>query len=74
MTCKGGAIIKSITTLREHAGLTQTQLAEMLNVTQSTVSQWEIGDKNPRFEKIPQLAEALGCTINDLFKKEDSDG
>ena len=40
---------------------------EKLNVLQSTVAMWESGDNTPRTEKLPELAEILKCTIDDLF-------
>ncbi len=53
--------------LRLSVGLTQSELAEKLNVLQSTVAMWESGDNTPRTEKLPELAEILKCTIDDLF-------
>lgn len=55
--------------LRERAGLTQIQLAAALNVSQSTVSQWETGAALPTTDKLPKLAEILGCRIDDLFRE-----
>ena len=43
--------------LRLSVGLTQSELAEKLNVLQSTVAMWESGDNTPRTEKLPELAE-----------------
>lgn len=48
-------------------GLTQAELAERVSVTQSQVAQWERGAAMPSAAKLPLLAEALGCTIDDLF-------
>lgn len=53
--------------LRLSVGLTQSELAEKLNVLQSTVAMWESGDNTPRTEKLPELAEILKCEISDLF-------
>nr|WP_233995346.1 helix-turn-helix transcriptional regulator [Levilactobacillus brevis] len=33
--------------LRENQGLTQTALAQMLNVSQRTISKWELGNSTP---------------------------
>ncbi len=55
--------------LRLAAGLTQMQLAKMMDVSQSTVVGWEQGSYPPA-KKLPALAEALGVTINDLYKPE----
>lgn len=53
--------------LRKTAKLTQGQLAEQVNVKQSSVSSWESGRCTPKATLLPQLAVALGCTIDDLF-------
>ncbi len=55
--------------LREKAGLKQTDLARMLKIGQSTVAMWETGETMPRTDKLPALAEVLGCTIDELFKE-----
>lgn len=57
----------AIKELREKAGLTQAQLAEKLGASQSAVALWETGARMPRSDKLPKLAEVLGCTVADLF-------
>lgn len=58
-----------IRTLRERAGLTQGQLARMLGLkSPNTVTNWESGTRMPRTAQLPQLAAALGCTIDELFR------
>lgn len=54
--------------LRQAVGATQTQIAERLNVAQSTVATWEINENSyPRAELLPALADLLHCSIDDLF-------
>ena len=53
---------------REKKKLSQVQLAEALNVTQSTVAMWEIGANKPRADKLVQLAQILGCTVDELLR------
>ena len=55
---------------REAAGLTVTQLADRLSVTPGCVSQWEIGFSVPSAAKLPAIASALGCKIDDLYREE----
>lgn len=60
----------NIKSLRIKNKLTQAELAEKLKVDQTAVSQWELGESMPRAALLPKIAEALGCTIDDLFKAE----
>ena len=55
---------------RERLGISQAVLAEKLNVSQSTVAMWETGDNVPKTNMLPELAKALDCTIDDLFKDD----
>lgn len=57
----------NIKTLRLNKRLTQGQLATLLEVDQTAVSQWETGVSAPRADKLPELAKILGCTIDELF-------
>ena len=62
-----GKFGEHIAACRERAGLTQTQLAEKLSVRQSSVAFWERGDKPPRGEVLPKLAESLGISSDELL-------
>lgn len=57
----------NIRLLREKANLTQSQLAEKLKVHQTTVAKWETTDTCPTGRLIPQIAEVLNCSIDDLY-------
>lgn len=52
---------------RQQAGLTQEKLAEALSVSMQAVSRWETTDTLPDAALLPDLADALGITIDDLF-------
>lgn len=58
----------TLTDLRRRRGLTQTDLAKQLGVSNRTVSEWERGRNCPEINTLPQLAELLRCTIDDLFQ------
>lgn len=53
--------------LMEERGLTGYQVAEALNVTPAAVSNWVSGKILPRTNKLPALADLLGCTIDELY-------
>lgn len=55
---------------REKHGLKQEDLAALIEVDRSTVAKWELPDAYPRADKLPQLADALHCTIDALFGRE----
>lgn len=65
--------------LRKRASLTQRQVADLLDVTVTTVSAWERGTQVPRltFAQIEKLLAAFECSIQDLVEatnqREDED-
>ena len=60
--------MNNLKNLRDHAKLTQSDLADKLDVSQPTIAMWETGEAMPRADKLPQLAQVLGCTIDQLFQ------
>lgn len=56
-----------IQTLRKEKGLTQKQLAEMLNITDKAVSKWERDVACPDTATLPRLAEILGIPVDSLL-------
>lgn len=59
--------LNGICDARKKAGLTQTELAAKIGVSQASVAMWECGSKYPSSDKLPAIAVALGCSIDDLF-------
>ena len=55
---------------RKEKNLTQTQLAEQLNLTDRAVSKWETGKGLPDASIMPDLCGLLGISINELFSGE----
>jgi transcriptional regulator with XRE-family HTH domain len=53
---------KRIAEIREQGGLTQSGLARAIGTSQSAISQIEAGDRNPSYDMLRQIAEALGVT------------
>lgn len=56
--------------LREEKGMTQAELAQMLDVTPAAVSKWENGESKPRTEKLFELAKLLGVSAEELMNGE----
>ena len=61
-----------IAELRKQHGMTQLELAEKMGVTDKAVSKWERDLSCPDINTIPNLAEILGVSVEDLMqvKKE----
>lgn len=57
-----------LASLRISAGLSQQQVAESLNVRQSTVATWERSARPPKGDLLPKLAFILKVSISDLLQ------
>lgn len=55
---------------RREAGLTQSQLAEKLGITDKAVSKWETGRSMPDLSLFMPLCHLLDVTLNELFAGE----
>lgn len=55
---------------REEIGMTQTELASRLGVSQGAVSQWESGSTQPEIKHLVKMSEMFGCSVDELIKKE----
>lgn len=73
---KGMMIVKSfferLKELRKKAGLTQTELAELVNMHETTIRRWENAKGIPRIEEIKKLAKALNVTEEELLNGDNS--
>ena len=56
--------------IRERHGISQKALAQTVGVGRSTVAMWENGSILPNAAKLPELADALGCSIDALYGRE----
>ncbi|EGP5281016.1 XRE family transcriptional regulator [Enterococcus faecium] len=54
---------------REERGLSQTELARKMNVTQQCISSWQTGRTNPKPYQMKMLSEILSIPINELFSE-----
>lgn len=57
--------------LRKDKGMTQSTLAKSLGVDQSAVCLWEKGKTLPRVDVAIRLANLLGCTLDDIYRRND---
>ncbi|MBQ4155366.1 MAG: helix-turn-helix domain-containing protein [Clostridia bacterium] len=61
---------KTIKTLREKKGLTQSQLANMLGVSSKAISKWETAKGLPDIALIEPISKALSVSVMELMSGE----
>ncbi|MCL1889012.1 MAG: helix-turn-helix transcriptional regulator [Desulfovibrionaceae bacterium] len=54
---------------RRQLGMSQKALAGLLGISQESLSRMETGMIAPRFERLQDFADALGCEVADLFRQ-----
>ena len=59
--------------LRSKAGLSQSELAAEIGVTNKAVSKWEMGKAKPSVETIRKLASLFHVSVDDLLKKREEE-
>lgn len=57
---------------RKEKNLTQGQLAEILNISNKTISKWETGKSMPDYSLINPLCEALDIVVSELLEGQAS--
>lgn len=62
-----GRVIKYYRKLR---GFTQAELAEMINVSEKTISSWEVDRTEPNMEAVELLSKALDAPKSELVGEE----
>lgn len=60
-------IAETIKSLRERTGITQTQLANKLNITRSSVNAWEMGISAPSMQYIVELVNIFKVSTDYLL-------
>lgn len=55
---------------RLRLSISQAKLAAEVRVNQTAISQWERGIVTPSLDNAKRLADALGCTIDELYEDE----
>ena len=52
---------------RKEKGISQVELARLMNVTKQAVSKWETGKSMPDMALLPKLAEVLGVSVDEIL-------
>ncbi|MBR2704340.1 MAG: helix-turn-helix transcriptional regulator [Clostridia bacterium] len=58
--------------LRKSKGLSQEEFANEIDVTRQTVSKWELGVSTPDMDKLVQMANFFGISVDDLLNSDDA--
>lgn len=56
---------------REKLGWTQDRLAEELHVSRQAISKWEVGSAYPDIERLIQLSDLFGVSLDSLIKGDE---
>lgn len=65
---------ENLAALRKRAGYTQETLAEALGVSRQAVGKWESGQGLPEAATLLDLADLLGCSLDQLMRQPLSNG
>ena len=63
-------IAKNLLAYRKKSGLTQKQLADMLGVGNSAISNWETGVNSIDIDTLVAACDIFGTTINDMYEAQ----
>ena len=56
--------------IRNHAGMTQARVAELMGVSTNTFRSWENGDRMLNLAQASQLADLFRCSLDDLAGRD----
>ena len=65
-------VLPGIRARRKALGMSQTELAERVGCTFQSVGMWERGETLPAADRLPEIARALGCSIDELYAGDTS--
>lgn len=67
-------ILPGLRPRRKAAGMTLQDVAEAMGCSINAVALWERGESLPTVDRLPKLAEVLGCTVDELYKEYNGKG
>ena len=66
-------VAKNLTNLRQKKNLTQSEVAQILNYTDKSVSKWEHADTTPPIDVLKRLADLYGVSLDYLVSETNND-
>lgn len=64
------SLAEKLVTLRKQKGMTQMDLAELLNVSRQAISRWEVGAAVPSTDNLRFLGDLYGVQIDHLLNDD----
>ena len=61
---------ENIYNLRKRKKLSQEKLAEKINVSRQTISNWELGETSPNPEQLKLLSKELEVSVDELINND----
>lgn len=58
--------MKNLRAIRERQGLTQAELAELIEADAAAISHYEAGTRGPAWSTALRIADVLGCSLDEL--------
>lgn len=59
--------------IRKRAGLTMKELADRIGCSESAISQYETGKRQPDYETLLKISDYFGVSVDDILGKEKLD-
>lgn len=66
-------VAERITYFREKKGITVNKLANLAGISQSHLREIELGQRNPTVETLSYFCDALGISLEEFFREEESE-
>ena len=60
----------SFKSAREKAGITQADVARRFKLSRSSVNAWEKGETHPRGSRLLEVAQMLGCSVEEILRSD----
>lgn len=61
---------KNLAYLRKQKNMTQSDLANKINVDQTTIGRWEDGNREPTVGNVSNIADVFNISIPDLLNRD----
>lgn len=60
----------NLNSIRKSKGIGRKELAERVGVTERRLEGWEYGEREPDIKHLIALADAMGCTVDQLIRDQ----